>query len=385
MEQKKIVVLGSTGSIGINTLKVVERYPKLFKIVGLSAYNNIELIENQVKRFAPKYVAVRRENHDYLRRRIPSRVKILDVDKDLASLVALKEVDCIVIAMRGAAALLPFLSAVRHGKTVCPANKEAIVIAGDILMREAKRFGANIIPIDSEQSAIFQCLEGQDKKGLHKIHLTASGGPLLNVAQNRFSRLKVEDILNHPRWKMGKKITVDSATLMNKGFEVIEAKYLFDVDVDKINVVVHPQAIIHSMVEFKDGSIMAQLAITDMRLPIQYALTYPKRLEVGLNRIDFVELKHLDFQKPDFKKFPALKLAIFAGKKQGTVPAVLNAADEEAVDAFLNKKIRFDEIYPMVERIVLKHKSTHQPSLRQILEADDWARSEARKVIERTV
>jgi len=384
MGLKRVVILGSTGSIGINTLKVIERFPKEFKVVGLTAYNNFKLLERQIRKFSPTHVAASVRGVQYLRKRISARkTRVLNVADDLERLVTLRNVDIVVIAMRGSAALKPFLSAVRAGKTVAPANKEALVIAGDLLMREAKKHKAKIIPIDSEQSAIFQCLEGKDHNELKRIWLTASGGVLLNVPESRFNRLTVRQILNHPRWKMGKKITVDSATLMNKGFEVIEAKILFRLNIEQVQVVIHPEAIVHSMAEFKDGSIMAQLSITDMRLPIQYALTYPRRHETGLRPMNFFELGQLTFKKPDVNKFPALALAIHAGRKGGTLPSVLNAADEEAVDAFLNKRIRFSDIYNVVEKTVRRHKVIKNPDLQKVLEADRWARDEVKGMISR--
>lgn len=379
---KRVVILGSTGSIGINALRVIERFPDEFRVEGLTAYHNVELLEEQIKKFKPAYVAIGNKGFNYLKKRINSRItKILDVHSQLEELVSLKHIDIVVVAMRGSAALKPFLAALRAGKRVAPANKEALVVAGDIIMDEAKKHNAEIIPIDSEQSAIFQCLEGQERKNLSKVYLTASGGPLLDVAKKDFDRLTVEDILRHPRWKMGKKITVDSATLMNKGFEVLEAKALFGLSVSEIEVIVHPQAIIHSMVEFRDGSIMAQLGVTDMRVPIQYALTYPKRLKAPTESLDFIKLKELTFRKPDYNKFPSLALAIEVAKRGGTLPSVLNAADEEAVEAFLNKKIKFSQIYKIVEKVVRKHRVIHSPKLNQIMEADGWAREEARKVI----
>jgi 1-deoxy-D-xylulose-5-phosphate reductoisomerase len=382
MECKKIAILGSTGSIGINTLKVVERFPHKFKVVGLTAYNNFKLLEKQIKQFSPSYVAVSTKGIGYLRKHINTKkTKILDSDLDIDQLVTLKSIDTVVIGMRGSAALEPFLWAVRSGKTVAPANKEALVVAGDIIMGEARKNKAHIIPIDSEQSAIFQCLDGRKRHELKKVYLTASGGALLDVPKAKFDQLSVKQILQHPRWKMGKKITVDSATLMNKGFEVIEAKHLFDLDVDSIQVVVHPEAIIHSMIEFNDGSVLAQLGITDMRLPIQYALTYPQRLNSGLKGMDFFQLKRLTFRKPDFNKFPSLSLAIYAGRKGGTLPSVLNAADEEAVEALLKGRIIFSELYKVIEKVVMKHKIIKNPNLTGIMEADRWAREHTRKVI----
>jgi 1-deoxy-D-xylulose-5-phosphate reductoisomerase len=383
MKTKNLVVLGSTGTIGINTLKIVRQYPQQFRVVGLTACNNFKLLEKQIREFKPQYVAIGKQGFDYLRRRFDrASVKILDVDKESGFIVSLKSVDIVVIGMRGGAALAPFLEAVRHGKTVAPANKEALVMAGPLLMRLARKHNAKIIPVDSEQSAIFQCLEGHRREDLKRVILTASGGALRKVPLTRFDRLSVNEILRHPRWKMGEKITVDSATLMNKGFEVIEAMRLFDLTVDQVQVVIHPEAIIHSMVEFKDGSIIAQMGITDMRLPIQYALTYPHRLGTGLASTDFYHLKQLTFGKPDFKRFPSLALALRVAREGGTFPSVLNAADEVAVDAFLNQKINFTGIYRIVERTVRRHRIVRDPDLKQILEADIWARAQATRLIE---
>ncbi len=382
MKKKNVVILGSTGSIGINTLKIIRRFPQAFTVVGLTAYNNYRLLERQIREFAPRYVAVNDKGCAYLRNSCAGGgLKILNVHTDLEAIASLKDVDIVVIAMLGSAALKPFWAAVRSGKTVAPANKEAIVIAGDILMAEARRRKASIVPIDSEQSAIFQCLDGRDAGALRKVYLTASGGALLNVPRARFNKMSVRQILDHPRWKMGKRITVDSATLMNKGFEVIEAKHLFQLDVQDIEVLVHPEAIIHSMVEFKDGSIMAQLGVTDMRLPIQYALTYPQRWETGLKRVDFYKLGRLTFLKPDLEKFPCLALAIQAARRGGTMPGVLNAADEIAVDAFLKGHLSFIGIEDVVRKVIGRHRVIPKPSITEILEADQWAREEARGLI----
>jgi len=379
---KRVAILGSTGSIGINTLKVIERFPGQFKVVGLTAYNNYRLLEQQIRKFKPTHVASSREGMQYLKKNCNGRLKIFDVDREVSRIAALPGVDLVVIGMRGSAALLPFLAAVQAGKTVAPANKEALVVAGDIIMREAKKTGATVIPVDSEQSAIFQCLQGQKRSELKTIYLTASGGPLHKVSSASFHSLSVRQILKHPRWKMGRKITVDSATLMNKGFEVIETTRLFDVKPDDIQVLIHPEAIIHSMVEFRDGSILAQLSITDMRLPIQYALSYPERMDTGLKALDFFHLKKLTFDRPELKKFPALALAFESIRKGGTLPCVLNAADEEAVDAFLEGRIKFTKIYTVVERVVRKHKLVKVRGLNDIFAADQWAREEAGRIIE---
>jgi 1-deoxy-D-xylulose-5-phosphate reductoisomerase len=385
MKKKRIAVLGSTGSIGVNTLRVISAYPDRFEAVALTAFNSVKEIEGQIRQFRPKYAAIAGQHIAGLKKNCAG-VKFFDVARDLTELVARKDVDIVVIAMTGAVALDPFLAAVRAGKIVAPANKEALVMAGDILMAEARKYSATVIPVDSEQSAIFQCLQGRDIKDVHQVHLTASGGALKDVPRARHDKLSVKQILVHPRWKMGAKITVDSATLMNKGFEVIEAQRLFGLDIDRINVVIHPEAIVHSMVEFLDGSILAQLGVTDMRLPIQYALTYPERLSTGLVRLDFTKLGQLTFLKPDTHKFPSLQLAYDVLRRGGLAPAVLNAADEVAVDAFLQGKIRFTAIYEVVERTLAAH-FRHSPGrnagLAEIKQADAWARERAREVIER--
>ena len=380
---KNVVILGSTGTIGINALKVIDDLAPRYRVLALTAYNNFQLLEQQIKKFKPSWIAVSDAGYDYFKSGSSGIDKkhVLQVHRDLEALVSRKDVDIVVIGMRGGGALKPFLSAVRHGKVVAPANKEALVMAGDILMNEARKHGARIIPIDSEQSAIYQCLEGEERKALKKVYLTASGGPLYSVDSARFDKLSVEDVLNHPRWKMGKKITVDSATLMNKGFEVIEAKHLFDLSVDKIEIIIHREAIIHSMVEFCDGSVLAQLGITDMRLPIQYALTYPDRLPSSLPSIDFFKIGQLTFAKPDYRKFPSLKLALSVARAGGTLPSVLNAADEEVVEAFLEKRITFPKIYKIVEKVVRKHANKMNPDIDQILGADRWAREEVKQYI----
>ena len=353
--------------------------------MGLSAYNNIDLLERQIKKYSPEYVCVNGKKVATLKKKLGSlKAKILNAQTDLGYIVSQKSVDVVVIGMSGSEALAPFMAAIMTGKTIAPANKEALVIAGDLLMPLAKRHKARIIPVDSEQSAIFQCLEGHPRKFLKKIYLTASGGALKDISRSKFKTLSREDILRHPRWKMGRKITVDSATLMNKGFEVIEALRLFDLKVEEIEVVVHPEAIIHSMVGFQDGSIIAQLGITDMRLPIQYAMTYPERWPTHLPDVDFFKLKRLNFEKPDLNKFPALSLAFYVAKEGGTLPSVLNAADEVAVGAFLNGDIAFTKISSVVERVVRSHKIVRHPDLKKILEAGSWAREKAEGLIGKT-
>lgn len=378
---KRVLILGSTGTIGVNALKVVDQFRDRFQVVGLSAYNNVEVLAQQVNHFKPEYACIPQKNWGALKRAVDFGVKVGNVDEDLIRLCSLEDVDIVVIGISGRAALEPFLAAARSGKIIAPANKEALVIAGDILMREAREHNAKIIPVDSEQSAIFQCLEGHRRKDVQKIYLTASGGALRDVPKERFDQLTVDDILNHPRWKMGPKITVDSATMMNKGFEIIEAQRLFGFLVDEIEVVVHPEAIIHSMVCFCDGSIIAQLGVTDMRIPIQYALTYPERWESSLADLNLFELGRLNFERPNFELFPSLALAVHAAREGGTVPAVLNAANEEAVEAFLNHQVSFTDIYHIVEHVVHRHEKADAKTISIVLDADQWARNVAREAI----
>ncbi|MFP4472411.1 MAG: 1-deoxy-D-xylulose-5-phosphate reductoisomerase [Candidatus Omnitrophota bacterium] len=379
---KRILVLGSTGTIGINTLDVISRFPQHFEVAGLSAYNNIDLLKEQVRSFKPSCAAVRRDHREDLKAVSgASCPDIYDVENELADLASRDDIDLIVLGISGRAALEPFLAGIRAGKTIAPANKEALVIAGDILMKEAGKSGARIIPVDSEQSAIFQCLDGQRREDVRRIHLTASGGPLRTVPVDRFDRLTVSDILAHPRWEMGRKITVDSATLMNKGFELIEAQRLFGLTVDEIEVVIHPEAIIHSLVSFRDGSALAQLGNPDMRIPIQYALTYPERWESPVCDLDLFELGSLHFERPDLKRFPLFALAVEAARAAGTAPAVLNAANEVAVEAFLEERIPFLSLYKISADVMEQHDCTGGATLEELLAADEWARSRAREML----
>jgi 1-deoxy-D-xylulose-5-phosphate reductoisomerase len=371
---KKIAILGSTGSIGQNSLDVISRFPDKFSVSGLSAYSNVHLLERQAKRFKPRIVALNRDNIVDLSGRLNSGIKIFDLEQGIKNIISQKETDLIILAISGSAALLPLWEAVKQGKTIALANKEALVIAGLIIMKKAKETGARIIPVDSEQSAIFQCLNGRDKKSIKRIYLTASGGPLKSVPKNKFSKLSSKDVLKHPRWKMGRKITVDSATLMNKGLEILEAMYLFDLEPGQIEVIIHKEAIIHSMVEFIDGSILAQLGATDMRLPIQYALTFPQRWFNNLRDIDFIKLRQLSFEKPDFRKFPCLSLAYQAARQGGSIPCVLNAANEISVNAFLNGRLRFDRIFPVIDKVLTSHNKIKEPDLQEIIAIDKWAR-----------
>ena len=377
---KRVAILGSSGSIGITALKVIKQYPREFTLEALAVNKNIDFLKRQIAEFRPRKIAVGDEEAGKKIKKIGARDIHYGIE-GLNKIAADKDVDIVVIGLSGSVALHPLLAAIRADKHIALANKEALVMAGSIIMSELKKSKARLIPVDSEQSAIFQCLEGKPRDELRRLYLTASGGALYDVARENFKYLKKKDILNHPRWKMGRKITVDSATLMNKGLEVIEARWLFDVEVRNIEVLIHRQAIIHSMVEFVDGSVLAQLGVTDMSLPIQYALTYPRRLSNPKNHLDFFSIESLTFDKVDNKKFPCLDFAYQAARDAGTAPAVMNAVNEEVVSAFLDQRIGFTLIPKIIEKILSKHKTLKNPNLPAILEADTWARQEARELI----
>jgi len=381
---KRIAILGSTGSIGFSTLSVIGRYNNEFKAAALSANSNIGVLSEQIKKYKPDAVCV--ADIDAAKKLQPlknSRVKIFSGPEGILKILEDKSISQVVMAISGSAALLPLIKAIDCGKDVVLANKEALVMAGPIIMARAAKKKVKIIPVDSEQSAIWQCLEGQEKSDLKKIYLTASGGPFRNLSSSQLNKISVKDALKHPRWKMGRKITIDSATLMNKGLELLEAMYLFGVESEKIEVVIHPEAIVHSMVEYKDGVVLAQLSITDMCIPIQYALTYPKRLASGVGHLDFFKLKQLNFEKPDFKKFGCLRLAYEVAKAQGSAPCVLNAANEVCVEEFLKGGLGFAGISRIIEAVLSRHKNIKQPGLNDIFGADQWAREEAKALIER--
>jgi len=381
---KNIAILGSTGSIGESTLRVIRHFPDKFRVVGLSTNSNIELLEEQIKEFHPLFIGVRESNASRrLKSRLKSGVKLFEGEEGLEALVQEKEIEKIILAISGSGALAPLLKAIESGKQIALANKEAMVMAGPIVMNEARKKNVKIIPIDSEQSAIWQCLDGEDQKKLKNIYLTASGGPFRQAKFEDLRGVPVKKVLKHPRWKMGRKISVDSATLMNKGLEVLEAMFLFGVSSDKIKVLIHPEAIVHSMVEFVDGVVLAQLSATDMRIPIQYALSYPERFSNSLPCLDFYKLQELHFQKPDFKRYPCLRLAYQAARDLGTLPCVLNAANEVCVDEFLKERLGFVFIPKVIEKVMLGHKNKKNPDLGGIRQADAWARREAHKIIER--
>jgi 1-deoxy-D-xylulose-5-phosphate reductoisomerase len=363
---KRVAVLGSTGSIGRQTLEIISAHPRRFRTIGLAAGKNIDLLTRQISQFKPKLIYYQ-----------DAKAPLPNAECQFMSLEEMAshpEVDMVVMATSGKWGLKPTLAAIRAGKRTALANKEALVMAGEIITTEAKRSKAKILPVDSEHSAIWQCLEGEQEKPA-KIILTASGGPFYGYSPAKLDKVTAEQALKHPSWRMGKKVTIDSATLMNKGLEVIEARWLFDVPFKNINVLVHRQSIIHSMVEFSDGSVKAQLGQPDMRLPIQYALSYPERLpNPKLPKLDWENIKEFTFAPPDFNSFPCLKLAVETGKKGGTYPAVLCGADEVAVGLFLSGHIRFTDIARLVEQALDKHKAISHPTLEEILAADDWAR-----------
>ncbi len=380
---KRLAILGSTGSIGTNCLNVVEAHPDEFEIGYLTTHGNVELLLQQAQHFRPRAVVVVQPPHE---QHWVQRFKILGIEyltgaAALAEIAAAPDVDITVNAVVGAAGLPATLGALRQGHTVALANKETLVVAGELVAAAAVKNDGLLIPIDSEHSALWQCLVGEARHRIETLILTASGGPFRLRPKEEFAKITVAEALNHPNWTMGRKITIDSATLMNKGLEVIEAHWLFGVPVDRIRVLIHPQSIIHSMVEFVDGSIKAQLGVPDMRLPIQYALTYPDRLPNQFPRMDFALWRQLDFQEPDFEKFVCLRLAYAALREGGTAPAVLNAANEEAVQAFLHEAIRFDQIPHLVDKALQQHQNHRQADYEGVLAADRWARDFVRQRI----
>ena len=368
---KKIAILGSTGSIGTQTLDVVRANEDL-EVVGLSAGSNVEKLEEQIREFRPKLVAVWKDEaaRDLAVRVKDLNVKIVSGMGGLIELARMKESDILVTAIVGMIGIRPTMEGILAGKDIALANKETLVTAGHLIMPLAKECGVNILPVDSEHSAIFQALHGEKRAEVHKLLITASGGPFRGKKTRDLEKVTLEDTLKHPNWVMGQKITVDSATLVNKGLEVMEARWIFDVDLDHIQVVVQPQSIIHSMVEFKDGAVMAQLGTPDMRLPIQYALCYPERRYLAGDRLDFHMLKQITFEEPDRETFKGLPMAIEASARGGSMPTVFNAANELAVRKFLQRKIGFLDIYEIIGQSMSRHTVTENPDLEQILEIE---------------
>lgn len=379
---KNVVLLGSTGSIGTSTIKVADDLPDQIRLVGLAAGNNADLLLEQARRHKPEAISIGdptkvKELQDV----VGLSTEVCSGNEGLLRLATLPGADIVLIAIVGTAGLQPALAAIRAGKDIAVASKEILVMAGEIVMREAEKHGVNVLAVDSEHSAIFQCLDGKPSSSVRRLWLTASGGPFRDRAawpKEKFSEITVERALKHPSWVMGRKITIDSATLFNKGLEMIEARWLFNIGMDRVSVVVHPQSVVHSMVEFVDGSIIAQLSTPDMCLPIQYALTYPHRAGSDRVQTNFAKLGRLDFEEPDVDRFPALNLARRAGEVGGTLPAVFNAANEVAVDAFCGGRIKFDEISMVVARAMERHQVVPHPTLEQILAADSWARDASR-------
>lgn len=375
---KNVVLLGSTGSIGTSTIKVAEDLPDYIRLVGLAAGNNAELLLEQARRFQPRAICIQDPARaEALRQALGSSTEVYSGPEGLIRLATLPEADIVLVAIVGTAGLKPALAAIRAGKDLAVASKEILVMAGEIVMREARDHGVRVLAVDSEHSAIFQCLDGKPITSVRRIWLTASGGPFRRTPKSQFRHITVEQALKHPSWVMGRKITIDSATLFNKGLEMIEACWLFGLSIDQVRVLVHPQSVIHSMVEFVDGSILAQLSTPDMCLPIQYALTYPERRPSQRVVTDFAKLGTLTFEEPDLDRFPALTLARQAAEAGGTMPAVFNAANEVAVDAFCRGKLTFDQIPELVARVMRRHRVIPHPTLEQILEADAQTRAEA--------
>lgn len=380
---KNIAILGSTGSIGRNTLDVIRANPARFRVCAISAKGNISRVEEQIREFGPRLVAIFDERMAMeLRKRVKALGVVVESGMDGLRMVArYKEADLIVFAVVGAVGLLPLLDAINAGKEVAIANKEVLVMAGEIIMECASRKGVRILPVDSEHMAIFQCLEGRKMEEVERVILTASGGPFLRVKVEDLYKMRPEDAVDHPRWNMGRKISVDSATLMNKGLEVIEAVHLFGIQQDKISILIHPEAIIHSMVEFIDGALLAQLSAPDMRIPILYALSYPDRIRANFRKIDLSKVGSLHFEEVPIEKFPCLGLALDVARAGGTYPAVLSAANEVATSLFLEGKIPFTRIPQLIEKTLERHTMIPRPDIDDILRADAWAREEVKDLL----
>ncbi|MBN2858359.1 MAG: 1-deoxy-D-xylulose-5-phosphate reductoisomerase [Candidatus Delongbacteria bacterium] len=371
MAKKNISILGSTGSIGVNTLKICDNLKKEFKVSYISGYNNYRLLVSQAKLYKPEFVVASDEYYSKVSSSLKNeKITVLSGDEGLKQACQDEKVDVVVNAIVGSFGLKPTVYAAEKGKKICLANKESLVMAGSVIKKMMKKTGSTLVPIDSEHSAMLQALNGEERSSLEKIILTASGGPFRDY-KGSLRNVTLKEALNHPNWSMGDKITIDSATLMNKGFELIEAVHLFDIAPDKIEVVIHPESIIHSMMQFTDGSVIAQLGLPDMMIPIQYALTYPNRSYLDLPRIDFAKIAKLSFFKPDVKKFPALGLAVQAAKEGGTLPVVLNTVNEIMVYKFLDGKIKFTDIIKSVEKEMGRHSNNMRPTIEEIFEISD--------------
>ncbi|MBX6324714.1 MAG: 1-deoxy-D-xylulose-5-phosphate reductoisomerase [Chthoniobacterales bacterium] len=378
MKRKRVIILGATGSIGESALKVARDIPERMEIVGLAANSNAQKLAEAANEMRPAAVClVDQSKVDVLQRALDYKPRLFTGEAGLSQIASLADAEMVLVAIVGTGGLRPALAAIRAGKDLAVASKEILVMAGEIVMREARDKGVNVLPVDSEHNAIFQCLEGKKRSDIRRLLLTASGGPFRERPRKDFDSITPEEALKHPTWNMGPKITIDSATLFNKGLEMIEAHWLFGVEMGRVEVVIHPQSIVHSMVEFADGSTLAQLSYSNMCFPIQYAVTWPDRAPNTLPPLDFSKLPKLEFFTPRYDDFPALRLARHAGETGGTLPAVMNAANEVAVAAFLERRMRFPQIWQTVERVMERHRPIAQPDLHVILQADQWAREQA--------
>lgn len=379
--KKRIAILGSTGSIGKNSLDVIQQHPEKYSALYLSAHNNFQGLITQAKKFKPKGVVITgRRHYPVVKQNLEHICRVYSGLEGILEIVSDPEVNLVLNSLVGSVGVLPTFHAIEAGKSIALANKETLVMAGQLITEKARKKGVEIFPIDSEHSAIWQCLQGENPENIHRILLTASGGPFRTLPYEKFPEVTVEQALKHPNWKMGAKITIDSATMMNKGLEVIEAFWLYPVSTEKIEIIIHPQSIIHSMVEFVDGSVKAQLGVPDMRIPIQYALTFPDRLSLQTKFLSLPRIKELTFEVPDFGKFPALKIALQAIKTGGTAPAAMNVANEVAVQRFLNKKIGFADIPNIIERTINAHPFKKDYDLQTIIDLEKWCRDFAEKV-----
>ncbi|MCP4177949.1 MAG: 1-deoxy-D-xylulose-5-phosphate reductoisomerase [bacterium] len=377
---KKIVILGSTGSIGKSTIEVLRNLKDKFEIYGLAANNNISLLAEQAKEFNCKKIVCNNKLKNKIQKNLPEDCKIMSGIEGMIELSTVPEVDIVLCAVVGTAALLPVIEAIKKKKNIAIASKEILVMAGELIMTEARKNNIKMLPVDSEHSAIFQCLDGKNRSDISKIILTASGGTFRTASLKEMENATYQEALAHPTWNMGPKVTIDSATLMNKALEIIEAYWLFDIPPEKIDVVVHPQSIIHSMVEFIDGTILAQMSVTDMKFPIQHALTYPEKIG-GLKSLSFADITTFTFEKPDRERFPSLDIAVDAIKKGGTMPAVMNAANEIAVERFSRGEISLLNIWDIIKKVMSFHEVINNPSLEEIISADNWAKQEAYELV----
>ena len=385
---KRIAILGSTGSIGCSSLKVIEAHPEAYQVAALAAGKNIDLLAEQIRKFRPRVVAVLGDQEaESLKERLGSAqgTRIVSGREGFIHLATLEEVDTVISAITGAAGLVPTYAAIRAGKNIALANKETMVMAGPLVIKEAKRKGVALLPVDSEHSAILQCLQGHPRDDVRRVILTASGGPFRDFSYEEMKRVTPAQALKHPNWNMGPKITVDSATLMNKGLELIEAKWLFELDIRQIHILIHPQSVVHSMVEYRDGSIIAQLGIPDMITPISYALSYPRHVDTTLPALDLEQVGTLRFMKPDTGKFRCLELALSAAQIGESMPAVLNGANEVAVEFFLQGRIGFLQIPSLIEKTMNAHTPFVIDSIEKVMEADAWARQRAAEFAERDI